>query len=135
MTARNSILAGTLAALAAGVAASATAQEPQSYVVVEDHGNYSAPPLTYYAPPLTVERRRATEDFLVNEDVKAALAADPRLDPRSIAVETNRNVVSLSGLVNLPGQAIIAQRDASQVNGVSEVRNNLRSRVGDPTSY
>ena len=84
---------------------------------------------------LAVVAITATEDMLITEDVKAALDADPRLDPRSIAVETSRNVVSLSGLVNTPGQAIIAQRDASRVGGVAEVRNYLRSKVGDPTSY
>ena len=127
-TVHKALAVATFGVLAV-VAISATAQETASYIVVPQQGTY------YYAPPITVERRYATEDMLINDDVKATLAADPRLDSRSIAVETNRNVVSLSGLVNLPGQAVIAQRDASQVYGVSEVRNYLRSRVGDPTSY
>jgi len=127
-TMHRALAVATLGTLAV-VAFTATAQEVASYTVVEDRSAY------YVAPPITVERRYASEDMLITEDVKAALAADPRLDPRNIAVETSRNVVSLSGLVNTPGQAVIATRDAGQVYGVAEVRNYLRSRVGDPTSY
>ena len=127
-TMNRALAVATLGTLAV-VAITATAQEVASYTVVEDRSTY------YVAPPITVERRYASEDMLITEDVKAAFDADPRLDSRSIAVETSRNVVSLSGLVNTPGQAVIAQRDASQVYGVAEVRNYLRSRVGDPTSY
>ena len=135
MAAQRKTLVAAALALASGVVIPATAQEITSYTVVEERSTYYEPSY-YVAPaPIIVERPYATEDMLINEDVKATLASDPRLDSRSIAVETNRNVVTLSGLVNRPGQARIAQRDASQVNGVAEVRNYLRSKVGDSSSW
>ena len=36
----------------------------------------------------------------------------------------------LTGRVTTPGQADIASRDAASVDGVREVRNELRTRVG-----
>ena len=85
---------------------------------------------TYREPVITVQSRHADEDVFITEEVKDTLAADPRLDPSRIAVDTERNVVRLSGLVETPGQAAIATRDAHRIDGVTEVRNYLRTRVG-----
>jgi hypothetical protein len=91
---------------------------------------YVAPASTYIEPPITVYGSRASEDELITNDVVYQLATDPRLSGK-IGVETERNVVTLSGRVTTPGQAEIAARDAKSVDGVSEVRNLVRSRVGN----
>src|SRR5688572_8776061 len=127
MSTGSRILGRSVCGALALVALAATAQGTDSYVVVEERS-------TYYAPRVTVEHRHASEDTLITQDVKAVFESDPRLDPSHISVETERNVVRLAGLVSSPGQAIIAARDAQGVAGVSEVRNYIRSRVGDTSS-
>jgi hypothetical protein len=137
MTTTRKLLASALFGVL-GVANSATAQEIASYTVVEDRSTYYVVPPTYVetptyvAPPIVVERRYATEDASISEDVRAALNADPRLDNtrNTIAVDTNRGVVSLSGTVTRPGQATIAKRDAQLIPDVREVNNYLRARIG-----
>jgi hypothetical protein len=87
---------------------------------------------TYYTAPtttITVYGTRADEDDLITNDVVAKLAFDPRISGK-IGVETNNNVVTLNGRVSTPGQAQRADFDAHSVEGVSEVQNRLRTRVG-----
>jgi hypothetical protein len=146
------LLAGALGATFALLGASATAQGLDNYAVVEERSTYYAPEAVYYArapevvyyaspaetvyyaPPIVVERQLLTEDQMITENVRAVLDSDPRIDSSRIAVETQQNSVALSGLVGTPGQARIARRDAQQVEGVHEVRNYIRSRVGDSSS-
>jgi hypothetical protein len=116
----------SLPALLASLAALAAPPVSADDVVVYRATN----PDFYYAPRITVRRAYANENALITEEVKDELARDARLDPSRIAVETDRNVVTLSGLVSTPGQARIALQDAHRVEGVHEVRNYLRPRVG-----
>ena len=142
MIRRRTLLSTAVGASLLALGASATAQYAPTYAVVEERGTYYVPETVYYVPPgevvyqppIVVERRVLTEDEMITEDVKTALDLDARLDSSRIAVETTRNSVALSGLVSTPGQARIARRDAQQVPGVSDVRNYIRSRVGDSSS-
>ena len=143
MSTKRSLRGIAVAAALAAVAIPAAAQYASTYTVIENRSDgtivervYAAEPiLVERSAPIYVERYRLHEDQIITEAVKDELAADPYLDPRSIAVETEKNVVSLSGLVGTPGQARIAARDAQRVEGVKEVRNYIRSRVGDASGY
>jgi hypothetical protein len=96
---------------------------------------YVVPTVTYVEPTITVRPgTRAEQDAMINNDVVDTLASDPRLSGR-IGVETYRNVVTLSGRVSTPGQVGIASRDAGNVDGVDQVRNNLRTTVGDRSNW
>ena len=119
------------------------------YYVPEERTYYYAPdPATYYTPPLSsyyeqpvvttrvyearrieVEAPRYNTDQRITHDVVDTLAGDPRLSGK-IGVVTDDRTVHLTGRVSTPGQAEIAARDAMSVDGVREVRNELRSRVG-----
>ena len=99
------------------------------------------PPLTYYyEQPVTtriVEARRVeveapryrNDDARITDDVVDVLATNPRLSG-NIGVYTDDRTVHLTGRVTTPGQADLASRDAMSVDGVREVRNELRTRVG-----
>jgi hypothetical protein len=125
MTYRN-VATSALAAIAV-VALPATAQYSETYVYVEEPA--------YHESLIVVERPFASEDVLITQDVMSELAWDPRLDSSRIAVDTQRNVVSLSGSVTRAGQAALAARDAKGVDGVAEVHNYLRPRVGASGSF
>ncbi len=86
---------------------------------------------TYYTAPttITVYGTRANDDDLITNDVVTELAFDPWISG-TVGVETNNNVVTLNGRVTTPGQALRADADAHRVDGVSEVQNRLRTRVG-----
>jgi len=97
---------------------------------------YPAPATTYYntpvytAPDVVVTAPRYySDDVRITEDVVGVLASDSRLSGK-IGVDTWRNDVTLTGRVSTPGQARIAERDAKSVDGVREVRNQLRTSVG-----
>ena len=94
--------------------------------------NAAAPVAPVQEPPVTVYGERKTKDELMNEDVVKAIAADSRLSGY-IGVETREAIVTLNGRVSTPGQATYAIRDAQSVEGVREVRNMLRARVGGAT--
>lgn len=96
---------------------------------------YVAPPVTYVAPryvepTVTVYGSRVSDDVAISDDVAYTLASDTRLSG-NIGVDTYRGTTTLTGRVSTPGQKDIAARDASSVDGVNEVQNHLRSRVGD----
>jgi hypothetical protein len=83
----------------------------------------------YSAPPITVYGYRADDDRLITQDVADRIAADPRING-NIGISTYRSDVTLTGLVTTPGQAQRAGRDAQSVDGVGNVDNNIRSKVG-----
>jgi len=86
---------------------------------------------TYYTAPtttITVYGTRTDDDVITN-NVVTELAFDPWISG-TIGVETNNNVVTLNGRVSTPGQALRADYDAHRVDGVAEVQNRLRTRVG-----
>ncbi|HWH38803.1 MAG TPA: BON domain-containing protein [Usitatibacter sp.] len=95
---------------------------------------YDAPPSTtivYTEPPIVV-RPGDDDDAALNQDVVETLALDPRLSGR-IGVETHDRDVNLSGIVGTEGQALRAERDAMSVYGVSNVHNELTTRIGPHT--
>ncbi|HET9578190.1 MAG TPA: BON domain-containing protein [Usitatibacter sp.] len=71
----------------------------------------------------------AFQDEVITRDVVFALAGDSRLSGR-IGVETERGIVSLTGLVANAAQVRHAARAAAGVDGVRDVENLLRARVG-----
>jgi hypothetical protein len=123
--------------LAAIATAPAAALAAETYYYVPADGNYYSVPATreYYVipvysdPPITVYGQRATEDELITREVVDELSRDPRLSGY-IGVETRNSEVTLSGRVTTPGQVDRAARDARRVDGVRNVNNYLRSRVG-----
>jgi hypothetical protein len=89
------------------------------------------PHIEHYSMPSTVVTApRPGDDELLRTAVVDRLAADPRLSGR-IGVETYRHVVSLTGRVSTTGQRDHAEAIARGVDGVWEVQNFIRTRVGE----
>ena len=91
------------------------------------------PEIHYYYPAsdtIEVYAQRASEDDLIANDVAENIAADPYIRGR-IGVESRNRAVTLTGRVGTPGQKLRAENDAHAVDDVAEVRNHLRSAVGD----
>jgi len=65
------------------------------------------------------------DDAVITTKVKAALLGDDAVKSFAISVETNKGVVQLSGFVNNSRQKTLAERVASDVAGVTSVRNSL----------
>ncbi|ANN67967.1 BON domain-containing protein [Bordetella bronchialis] len=65
-------------------------------------------------------------DTVVTTKVKAAIVADKSLSALDIAVETNNGVVTLTGTVASAAQSDTATHVARGVEGVKQVRNNLK---------
>lgn len=96
-------------------------------------------PVTYYAspvttvaytePPIVVTTPRLTEDQAITEQVIDKIASDESIRGR-VGVDTYMNKVTLSGRVATPWQAEKAQRHAQYTQGVREVDNQLRARIG-----
>jgi hypothetical protein len=91
---------------------------------------YYEPAATYYVPRTTVIAPRASEDELINAEVADRILENPRING-TIGIETERNVVTLSGRVSTPGQVREAVREAQRVDGVRDVRHDtLSAKVG-----
>jgi osmotically-inducible protein OsmY len=65
------------------------------------------------------------DDSVITTKVKAALLGDEAVKSFAISVETNRNVVQLSGFVDSAAQKSAAGRSAAAVPGVASVKNSL----------
>lgn len=65
------------------------------------------------------------DDTVITTKVKTAILEDPALKVMQIQVETNQNVVQLSGFVDSQQMATRAGTVARGVEGVSSVRNDL----------
>ena len=65
------------------------------------------------------------DDTVITAKVKRALLADDAVKSFAISVETVKGVVQLSGFVNSAFQKTAAGSDASSVNGVLEIKNDL----------
>ncbi|HET6265220.1 MAG TPA: BON domain-containing protein [Usitatibacter sp.] len=101
-----------------------------TYYYIEPAPTYYYTTPVYTAPDVVVTAPRYySDDVRITEDVVGVLASDSRLSGK-IGVDTWRNDVTLTGRVSTPGQARIAERDAKSVDGVREVRNQLRTSVG-----
>jgi hyperosmotically inducible periplasmic protein len=65
------------------------------------------------------------DDSAITGKVKTAILRDPALKVMQIHVETHKNVVQLSGLVDTQQMVARAGTVASQVSGVASVQNDL----------
>ena len=78
----------------------------------------------------TSENRRGavvtTADAAINAKVKTALAADSMVKARNIDADTVRGVVTLNGTVGSPAEKAQAIKIARGIDGVVEVRDNLK---------
>ena len=129
------LIAGALAAVAAPAVAAETIyiETPATttvYVPVETTTYYAVPETTtvYYGDATTVYGYRNDDDRITSE-VIGNIAADPNING-IVGVQTENSVVTLDGRVSTPGQALRAGYDAHRADGVSEVQNRLRTRVG-----
>ena len=66
------------------------------------------------------------DDATITASVKSKLVADKAANLTRIDVDTTNKVVSLSGVVETPEQKARAQKLASEVSGVRDVKNNLQ---------
>jgi hypothetical protein len=90
---------------------------------------YVAPAPVYYAGPYTVYGSSVDNDAAINADVQDNIASDPYINGH-IDVSTRNSDVTLQGLVSTPGQADRAGYRAREVDGVGDIDNQVRSRVG-----
>ncbi len=115
---------------APGVTVYETAPTTTYYYDTAPATTYVPTTTTYYTEPPIVVTAPRSEDEAITNDVVDTLASDPRISG-NIGVETFRNNVTLTGRVLTPTQAEIAARDAHSVDGVRDVENRLRARVGE----
>ena len=134
-TLRLSIVAAALAtASAAAFANTPSESSTTTYVPVESTTRY------YYVPSTEQAREQAAvrdesitvygdEDTAIKEEVMDRLAANDSLSGL-IGVESDRRDVTLTGRVTTRADVEEAAREARGVDGVSDVYNRLRARVG-----
>ena len=67
------------------------------------------------------------KDSYITAKVKAALIADSDTDADNIHVTTRHGIVTLRGIVRSKAEKDEAKRDAMKIDGVREVRNELRT--------
>jgi hypothetical protein len=84
-------------------------------------------------PSIEITKPRLTVDQRIQADVMDHLARNPNLSGK-IGVVTDAQVVTLTGYVATSGQAWRAGRDVGRVEGVRQVVNEIRPRVGGITS-
>jgi len=85
---------------------------------------------TYYdESPIIVTAPRASDDVLITDDVVDRIASDPRVSG-NIGVDTFRGDVTLTGRTGGTVQKDFAEQDAKSVDGVNDVENYIRPRVG-----
>jgi osmotically-inducible protein OsmY len=80
------------------------------------------------AASITITEHRLV-DQRIQADVMNVLSRNTELSGR-VAVETNDQVVTLSGFLATHGQVRRAGRDAGQVQGVKFVVNEIRQQLG-----
>ncbi len=69
---------------------------------------------------------RSRSDQQIVTDIQAKLYGDPNVSSRQIEVQSNNGVVTLSGTVGSDAERTSTANDASQVEGVKSVVNNLQ---------
>jgi hypothetical protein len=84
---------------------------------------------TARAPSIEVTAPPISEDEAINRDVVERLASNQRLSGK-IGVQTRNREVTLTGLVNTRGQALLAGREAGSIRNVAYVDNRIRNKVG-----
>jgi hyperosmotically inducible periplasmic protein len=82
------------------------------------------PPAAADAASRTVPRD-AISDSVITTRVKAGILSDPGMAGSDVSVNTDRGVVSLTGLIKSQEQAAIASAHAQRQDGVMRVDNQL----------
>jgi len=77
------------------------------------------------------ETKRIVSDTTLTTKVKAALIREKNLSAMDVNVETRNGVVQLSGFVDTADQQVRAAQVAQKVEGVKEVKNDLRLAATD----
>jgi osmotically-inducible protein OsmY len=77
------------------------------------------------ATPTSDSTGQYIDDTTITTKVKSALLGDGAVKSLEIKVETVKGVVQLSGFVDTSDQKSAAEKDASAVAGVINVRNDL----------
>jgi uncharacterized protein YjbJ (UPF0337 family) len=74
--------------------------------------------------------RGTASDQLISQDVRNALLADPTIanDARSIRIDTNNGVVTISGFVSTSSEKQLVTRLLQNVSGIRQVNNQLEVR-------
>lgn len=80
------------------------------------------------------ETKRIVSDTTLTTKVKAALIREKDLSAMDVNVETRNGVVQLSGFVDSADQQERAAKVAKAVEGVKEVKNDLRLAAADGTA-
>ena len=80
-------------------------------------------------PSITVTEQRLTVDERIQADVMDVIRRNETLTGK-VGVESNDQVVTLSGWLVNSGQIMRANRDARSVDGVRDVVNEIRPKVG-----
>src|SRR5687768_96554 len=111
---RTSYALAVCAALALGVSGCAAFKEGNG-------GNNVAAKETSARGPVTT-----ISDATINGKVKATLAADELVKARNIDVDTVRGVVTMNGTVNSAAEKSQAINLARKVEGVVDVKDNLK---------
>ena len=95
--------------------------------------NAPAPPPAEQAAPqpspaptsAPVAARDAFSDTVISARIKSALLSDPGMTGSDVSVNTDRGVVSLTGIIKSQEQAAIASAHASRQDGVMRIENHL----------
>ena len=75
--------------------------------------------------PAPVAARDAFSDTIISARIKSALLSDPGMTGSDVSVNTDRGVVSLTGIIKSQEQAAIASAHASRQDGVMRIENHL----------
>jgi hyperosmotically inducible periplasmic protein len=79
------------------------------------------------APAWAAEGHHPIKDSYITAKVKAELVADSDTDADNIHVTTRHGVVTLRGIVRSKAEKDEAKRDAMKIDGVREVRDELKT--------
>jgi hyperosmotically inducible protein len=82
--------------------------------------------LTIVTAPAWAEGHHPIKDSYITAKVKAELIADRDTDADHIHVTTRHGIVTLRGVVKSTAEKDKAKEDAMKIDGVREVRNELR---------
>ena len=99
------------------------------YSYTPDTTSYYVTPEPVYYSGYTVYGTRGDYDGAISADVQDNIRSDPYINGH-IDVDSRRGDVTLQGLVSTPGQADRAGYRAREVDGVGNIDNQVRARVG-----
>lgn len=71
------------------------------------------------------------DDSVLTTKVKTALIQDDQVNAVDIQVKTFKGDVQLSGFADSAGEKVRAENDAQRVEGVKEVKNDIRIKTSD----